>query len=67
MATQLTKEQIEKISRGYEWYPDITFETFCDLNIFQTYSDDVRQLYNDIDKDYCVFIYETLIDNESNN
>lgn len=66
MATQLTQEEIEKISRGYEWYPDITFETFCDMNMFPTYSDDALQLYNDIDKDYCVFIYETQKDDESN-
>lgn len=58
MVTQLTKEQIEKLSRGYEWHPEMEFTTFCDLNMFPTYSNDAEQLFNDIDKEYCVLIHE---------
>lgn len=58
MTTKLTKEQSDKLSRGYSWNPDMSFETFCDVNNFPTYSDDARQLFNEIDRDYCVFIYE---------
>lgn len=63
MTTQLTKEQIEKISRGYEWHPEMTFETFCDLNMFPTYSDDAEQLFNEIDIEYCKEVYDAEFNN----
>ena len=43
-------EVIQYVTNGSTWWPEMTYNEFCDYNIFPTRSEDVKQSFNECKK-----------------
>lgn len=53
----LTKEQIESVSLGFQWNPDMDFEQFAKSNLRINQADKL-EIFNEIEQRYMTLKYE---------